>query len=204
MEAAEDAEAGRAGRATLENWMYPPPGGWTWDQVTDAELPFDWELLDGSIVVQGLPVLWHNRVRDRLYYQLESACREPFAVGIAPYTVIDDHNVPKPDVMVFDESQLDIDTVAQVPGERVALAVEVMSEGSRHADRFSKPTLYAEAGIRSYWRIERAEGGLPVVYEFRLHHETGIYETPRPMHTGRFVTSAPFPVDIDFGTLIEV
>ncbi|MFD7667755.1 Uma2 family endonuclease [Streptomyces sp. NPDC059788] len=202
---AAEAEQGPGERATLENWMCPPPDGWTYDQVKHAELPFEWELLGGNIVVRGLTVLWHNRVRNQLYCQLKSACREPFDVGIAPYTVIDDHNIPKPDVLVFDESQLDIDTVAQIPGERVALAVEVMSEGSRHADRFSKPALYAEAGIRSYWRIERAEGGLPVVHEFRLHPEGGVYEPSpeRPLHTGELITNVPFPVNISLRKLTK-
>ncbi|MFK8848187.1 Uma2 family endonuclease [Streptomyces sp. Ac-502] len=202
---AAEAEQERGERATPENWMYRPPGGWTYDQVKDSELPFDWELLDGNIVVREMAVWWHNRVRDRLYYQLESACREPFAVNVEQCTVIDDRNAPKPDVVVFDESELDIDTVTQIPIEKVALVVEVVSEGSRLADRFSKPAMYAEAGIRSYWRIERGDDGLPVVHEFWLHHEAGVYapSPDRPTHVGKLVTSVPYPVEIDLQGLVR-
>ncbi|MFY1687424.1 Uma2 family endonuclease [Plantactinospora sp. WMMB782] len=43
--------------------------------------------------------------------------------------------------------------------EDVALVVEVESPSSRRPDRFTKLGLHAEAGIESYWRIERTERG---------------------------------------------
>ncbi|MEU5586972.1 Uma2 family endonuclease [Streptomyces chrestomyceticus] len=202
---AAEAERERGERAAPENWMHRPPGGWTDDQVKDAELPFDWELLDGNIAVRGMAVWWHNRVRNKLYYQLQSARREPFAVDCEQCVVIDERSVPRPDVMVFDQAGLDVRTVEQIPVEKAALAVEVVSEGSHLADRFTKPALYAAAGIASHWRIERDENDLPVVHEFWLHHESGVYapSPERPLHTGKLVTSAPFPVDIDLQELIE-
>jgi Uma2 family endonuclease len=36
----------------------------------------------------------------------------------------------------------------------VALVVEVETAETRRFDRFLKPSLYAEAGIPSYWRVE--------------------------------------------------
>lgn len=119
--------------------------------------------------------------------------------------VIDNRNAPKPDVVVFDQAGLDIRTVEQIPVEKVVLAVEVVSEGSRLADRFAKPALYAQAGIPSYWRIERDDDDLPVVHEFWLHDETGVYapSPERPVHTGKLVASIPFPVDIDLRVLTE-
>ncbi|MFI2237880.1 Uma2 family endonuclease [Streptomyces chrestomyceticus] len=202
---AAGAERERGRRATPGNWMHRPPGGWTYDQVKDAELPFDWELLDGNIAVRGMAVWWHNRVRNQLYYQLQSARRAPFAVDCEQCVVIDDHNAPKPEMMVFDQTGLDVRTVEQIPVEKAVLAVEVVSAGSRLADRFAKPFLYAEAGIASYWRVERDENDLPVVHEFWLHHESGVYapSPERPLHTGKLVTSVPFPVDIDLQELIE-
>ncbi|MEU7225170.1 Uma2 family endonuclease [Streptomyces chrestomyceticus] len=118
---------------------------------------------------------------------------------------IDDRNAPRPDVMVFDQTGLDVRTVEQIPVEKAVLAVEVVSAGSRLADRFAKPALYAAAGIASYWRVERDENDLPVVHEFWLHHESGVYapSPERPLHTGKLVTSVPFPVDIGLRELIE-
>ncbi|EPH39747.1 hypothetical protein ABT390_24705 [Streptomyces aurantiacus] len=42
----------RQGHATEETWMFPPADGWTFDQVKHLELPFDWELADGVVVVR--------------------------------------------------------------------------------------------------------------------------------------------------------
>ncbi|MEU4200446.1 hypothetical protein AB0F64_10895 [Streptomyces sp. NPDC026294] len=44
----------RLEKATPETWMNPPGGQWTFDQVKDLELPFDWELMDVMIVVRGM------------------------------------------------------------------------------------------------------------------------------------------------------
>ncbi|MFF3271607.1 Uma2 family endonuclease [Streptomyces chrestomyceticus] len=202
---AAEADQGPGERATPDNWMCPPPGGWTYDQVKDLESPDDWELLDGNIVARGMAVWKHNYARDQLFCQLESGCREPFAVNVEQGILINDCTALKPDVVVFDASELDIDTVTQIPVEKVALVVEVMSEGSRSADQDRKPTLYAKRGVRSYWRIEWDEGGLPVMHEYWLDQEMGLY-APSPdgrIHTEKLVTSIPYPVEIDLRALVR-
>ncbi|MGH3546187.1 MAG: Uma2 family endonuclease [Mycobacteriales bacterium] len=45
------------------------------------------------------------------------------------------------------------------PASEVALVVEVESPPTRLNDRNAKHTIYAQAGIENYWRIERAEPG---------------------------------------------
>lgn len=44
-----------------------------------------------------------------------------------------------------------------------------------------------------------------MVHEFWLHHEAGVYapSPERPLHTGKLVTSVPFPADIGLRELIE-
>ncbi|WP_327034316.1 Uma2 family endonuclease [Micromonospora ureilytica] len=49
----------------------------------------------------------------------------------------------------------------------IGLVLEVESTASRRHDRFTKPALYAEAGIPHYWRVERGNFG-PVIYRYRL------------------------------------
>ncbi|MEW1721749.1 Uma2 family endonuclease [Streptomyces sp. NPDC093109] len=203
---AAEARIEHDGQATPENWMYPPEDGWTYDQIKELELPFDWELLDGNIVVRGAAKWWHDQVRDELYYGLRRARRAPYAVNVERSTIFDEHNVPKPDIVVFDKTGLDIRTLECTPVASVALAIEVVSPGSRTQDRFRKPGMYAEAGIAYYWRVERGEDDLPVVHEFWRHHETGVYVSSpeRPTHTGKLITEVPFPVEIDLHGLIEV
>jgi len=84
--------AERPVKATPDTWMYPPPQGWTYEQVKDLELPFEWELVDGAIVVRGMRPLWHNLVRDELYHRLRSAKREPYAVASEQCVLVDENN----------------------------------------------------------------------------------------------------------------
>jgi len=49
----------------------------------------------------------------------------------------------------------------------VALAVKIESRGSRRDDRRIKPEVYAEAGIPSYWRVERHPEG-PHLHAYKL------------------------------------
>ncbi|MEW2578971.1 Uma2 family endonuclease [Streptomyces syringium] len=190
------------------DWMHPPSQGWTYDQVKDLDLPFDWELVDGVIVPRGMTNHWHDRVRNRLYVQLDQAREDPYEAEAERCIMIDEYNPPKPDVIVYDRSGLDFFTLECVPVGAVSLALEVVSHGSRSDDRFRKPALYAEAGIPHYWRVERGEDDLPVLHEFWLDHPTGVYKpASRPegaVHTGRFRAEVPFPVEIDLKSIFPV
>ncbi|MCC3776853.1 Uma2 family endonuclease [Streptomyces sp. UNOB3_S3] len=190
-------------RATPENWMYPPGDGWTYDQVKELVLPFDWELVDGNIVVRGATKWWHDEVRDEIFVRLRTAKHEPYHVNSERWTMVDAFNIPRPDVVVFDKRDLDIRTLECIPVKKVVLVVEVVSPGSRKDDRFMKPGMFAEAGVASYWRIERGEDDIPEGYEYRLDHETGCYSTEFTHHIGSLKTDVPFPIEIDLRSLIE-
>ncbi|MET9415198.1 Uma2 family endonuclease [Streptomyces klenkii] len=201
----EQGERATRERATPDNWMYPPEDGWTYDQVKELVLPIDWELLNGKIVVRGAAKWWHNVVRDEIFYHLRTAQPEHFRVNAEQAVFIDECNVPKPDVVVFDKRGLDVRTLDCIPVEKVVLAVEVVSPGSRLEDRFTKPGQYAEAGIRHFWRVERGDEDIPVVHEFWLHPEVDVYApSPDPVYTSILKTDVPFPVEIDLRRLIEV
>ncbi|MHA5050364.1 Uma2 family endonuclease [Streptomyces sp. SD15] len=204
--AAEAHTGEQAMQATSENWMYPPEEGWTWDQVKELDVPFDWELVDGKIVVRGVTSWWHDRVRNELYFRLRSAQRPPYGVEVERWTQLDNSNVPKPDVLVYDTTGIDIRTLDCTPVACVALAIEVVSPGSRGMDRFHKPAIYAEAGIANYWRVERGENDIPVVHQLWIETDSGVMvpRPDRPVHTGKLTTVVPFPVDIDLPSLIEV
>jgi Uma2 family endonuclease len=188
------------------DWINPPGRRWTYEQVKDLDLPFDFELVDGEIVPRGMTSYWHNTVRDELYSELRDARRAPFKAATEQCVLIDEYNPPKPDVVVFDKTGLDVFSLECLPVASVTLAVEVVSPGSRSDDRFRKPGLYAEAGIPYFWRVERGESRLPEVFEFWLDRDTGVY-APAPEgghHTGVLKTELPFPVEINLSRLVEL
>ncbi|MCI3271747.1 Uma2 family endonuclease [Streptomyces cylindrosporus] len=171
------------GRATEDTWMFPPTEGWSFDQVKHLELPFDWELVDGVIAARGQTNVWHNEVRDGIAGALKAARTQPYRVLNEQCVIVDDRNVAKPDVMV----------------------VEVVSPGSRRADRVSKPALFAGAKVPCYWRVELDRDGKLAVHEYWLNADTHSY-IPAPMHPvhhDKLVTEVPFPVEIDLDALLE-
>ncbi|GAA1415274.1 Uma2 family endonuclease [Kitasatospora putterlickiae] len=185
------------------DWMYPPSQGWTYEQVRELDLPFDWELVDGAVVVRGMTKWWHDQVRDQLLAKLLAARIAPYVVNVERCVLLDEHNVTKPDVVVFDKTGLDFFELECTPPASVVLAVEVVSPGSRVADRFSKPGLYAEKGIPHYWRVERGIDNLPIVHEFHRDEEKGVY-LPVAQHEGVLRTAVPYPVEIDLAAVVEL
>ncbi|MGA4841297.1 Uma2 family endonuclease [Streptomyces sp. G45] len=174
------AEAGaeRQARGGIENWMCPPLDGWTWEEVQELDAPFDWDLVDGAVVVRGAARVWHQLVRDQMRFELGLPGRAPYAVNGGQWVALDERNVLRPDVIAFDSTGLDVTALTAVPAANVVLAVEIVSPGSRNSDYFLKPGMYAEAGIASYWRVERGEDSVPVVHEFWRHHETSTLPAP--------------------------
>jgi Uma2 family endonuclease len=190
-------------RATEENWMYPPAEGWTFDQVKDLDLPFDWLLVDGVVVVRGQTKYWHNIVRDEVADHLKQARTKPYRVVTEQCVMYDEYNTPKPDVIVFDPTGLELFDLECVPVQKLALVVEVVSPGSRTDDRFTKPALFSDALVPTYWRIERERDGRLALYEYRLDTETRSYAPPQAHHD-RFITELPFAVEIDLQALLDL
>ncbi|MGW1174315.1 Uma2 family endonuclease [Kitasatospora sp. NPDC002543] len=185
------------------DWKLPPSQGWTYEQVKSMDLPFDWELVDGAVVVRGMAKWWHDQVRDQLLIALSAARIAPYVVNVERCVLLDEHNATKPDVVVIDKTGLDFFELECTSPESVALAVEVVSPGSLAADRFRKPGQYAEKGIPSYWRVERGIDNLPIVHEFHRDEEKGVY-LPVAQHEGVLRTSVPFPVEIDLAGVVEL
>ncbi|MBD0838297.1 Uma2 family endonuclease [Streptomyces sp. TRM68416] len=192
------------GRATEDTWMFPPTDGWTFDQVKHLELPFDWELVDGRIVVRGQTKFWHNRVRDELAAALKAARTKPYEVVAEQCVMVDDQNTPKPDVIVFDPRKLNFFEVECVPVQKVCLVLEVVSPGSRQDDRVRKPALFAAHKVPYYWRVELDRDQKLAVHEYWLNADTLAYfpAPSHPVHHDKLVTELPFPIEIDLDALV--
>ncbi|MFE9648426.1 Uma2 family endonuclease [Streptomyces sp. NPDC006365] len=192
------------GRATEDNWMFPPTLGWTFDQVKHLELPFDWELVDGVIVARGQTNVWHNEVRDGIGDALKAARVSPYRVLTEECVMVDDQNVSKPDVIVYDPRELNLFEADCIPVAKLALAIEVVSPGSRQDDRVRKPALFATAKVPCYWRVELDRDQQLTVHEYWLNADTRSYfPAPlHPVHHDKLVTEMPFPVEIDLDALV--
>lgn len=185
------------------DWMNPPSQGWTYEQAKQLDLPFEWDLVDGVIVVRGQTNQWHDQVRDELYFALRSSRVTPYAVNVERCVLLDPDNTTKPDVVVFDKTEIDVFELECLPPSAVLLMVEVVSFGTRANDRFRKPGQYADKGIPHYWRVERGDDDLPVVHEFHRDEAQGVY-LPVAVHEGLLRVELPFPVEVDLKQVVEL
>ncbi|WP_328342762.1 Uma2 family endonuclease [Micromonospora sp. NBC_00421] len=172
----------------------PPEGGWTTDHL-DA-LPEDGrrrELLDGVLILPVSPTRIHQTIAGRLMVALEEECPDDYDVTQAVEVRINRTRSFIPDVLVTTSTAAAREP-SRYEAHEVVLAVEIVSPGTRSIDRVLKPTLYAQAGIPFYWRIEVEDDGL-VVHTYKIDAVNEAY-----VETGRWTkfvdTGEPFPVNL--------
>jgi Uma2 family endonuclease len=83
--------------------------------------------------------------------------------------------------------------------DEVHLVIEVVSPESETRDTRRKPQLYAEAGIRHFWRVDN-DGGHAVVFAFELDPGSRSY-APVGVFRETMKLAAPFPIEMRVDTL---
>jgi Uma2 family endonuclease len=181
--------------------MYPPrDSGWEADDLDrlPPDAPRHIELLDGALIFNMSPQRsWHDRVIRRLTAVLENAAPQGWTVEAQMTIQLNHRNRPEPDVVAASVPYVP-ERTRFLPGE-VKLVVEIVSTESGDRDRRYKPRLYAEAGLRHFWRIED-EAGLPVVHTYELDDTTGVY-VATGVYRDRIVTTVPFALDVPLADL---
>ncbi|MBP2326686.1 Uma2 family endonuclease [Kibdelosporangium banguiense] len=184
----------------MPNWLRPPPGGFTADDLDRLpDLPPHTELIDGSLVFVSPQPAFHALTVDLLNNGLHRCAPDSMRVRREMTVTLDNRQRPEPDVLVIDAAAAgDIDGTTY-RADDVILAVEVVSPDSERRDRERKPQLYAQAGIRHFWRVEKVDKR-PAVYVYELDPATHAYALTG-IHHDRLVLTLPFDIDIDLTEL---
>lgn len=167
-----------------------------WSEADLESLPEDghrYEILRGTLIMTPPAHLYHQRQGHRLTRLLEDAAPPGWEV------------LPELGVRVLGGNFIP-DVVALRPGAPpsvwnesvdVGLVVEVASPSTSPFDRHIKLQVYAEAGIPSYWRLER--DGTLIVHEL----DGAEYATVATVPPGETWTAErPFPVTVDPAALL--
>ena len=171
-----------------------------WVEADLDRLPDDgirYELIDGSLHATPPPGYEHNSIGLELCVVLRAAAPADWRVAYESGVRLPAGNVI-PDVVVL-RPGFDRKVTWRKPAD-VALAVEIESRGSRRDDRRIKPEVYAEAGIPSYWRVERHPEG-PHLHAYEL--VDGVYAHVAWVRPGvAWQATAPYPVVLEPGAWV--
>jgi Uma2 family endonuclease len=114
------------------------------------------ELVDGVHYVSPSATMRHQRVVVEVLFRIR-AYLDTHRVGdvyVAPLDVVlSDHNVLEPDVLFLTTEQVAAQTRIHVHGAP-ALAIEVLSPGSRKMDLELKRRVYDRFGVQEYWIVD--------------------------------------------------
>jgi Uma2 family endonuclease len=114
-----------------------------------------YELIEGELIVSGMPTLTHQRVIANLLRLVQSYLAENPLGEILPTpgVIFDRHNSVIPDIVFVTNEQLEqIGSEAHIK-LAPALAAEVVSPGRENArrDRVRKLRVYGKFGVGEYW-----------------------------------------------------
>ncbi|MFI0369542.1 Uma2 family endonuclease [Actinomadura sp. 1N219] len=181
----------------------PLPSGDTWTRAEFEALPEDLpvrvSLIHGELVVSPRPRPIHQRIARRLATRLEDAAPAAWQVDTDVDVLLDDDETEPvemaPDIVVY---STDHDPYERpIPADLVTLVVEVVSPSTKRKDRRAHPELYAEAGIRHFWRVETDQTAPAfAVYTYEINDATGRY-VATGVHHDRISVTSPFGLDIE-------
>jgi Uma2 family endonuclease len=175
----------------------PQIGGYTAEDLDRIPgLPPHTELIDGGLFFVSPQKTFHTLALFMLESRLRRTCPVDLAVRREMSIIIGPRQRPEPDLVVVLADAIVSFDQTWFPVETVVLAVEVVSPDSEERDKRRKPRLYAEAGIKHFWRLEQLENGQPVLYVFELEPVSKTYAV-----TGIFrdevKLTVPYEIEID-------
>jgi hypothetical protein len=183
---------------SLPDWVFPPPGGFSADDLALLPgLPPHTELIDGSLVFRRHQSVFHSLATDLLGHGLATSAPGGYVALRRMAIAVNRHNRPEPDFCLLRADGLTPagdDTC--YPASDVLLIGEVVAPDTEARDCYRKPQLYAGAGIPHFWLVHRTLTGRPVVHVYELDRVAGRYVLTG-IHHDRLTLTAPCALDID-------
>lgn len=120
------------------------------------------ELIEGELMVRGVPTIRHQRVVRNIFKLLDDKVSDG-EVFFAPVSIkLNQANYYQPDILWVSENNPHCDIGEGGIDGAPDLVVEVISAGTAKIDRGIKFETYQKAGVREYWIVEPEENFLEV------------------------------------------
>jgi Uma2 family endonuclease len=146
------------------------------------------ELRDGVMIVVPSLTFGHQNIGNLLWLWFRQNAPDKFEAGTALGVALGWQDSLEPDVLLLHAPVVKSNHFF-LP-RQVAIAVEVVSPGTKRRDRFEKPVDYALAGVAHFWRIEQDP-----VHVFAYDLVAGEYELVADSGT-ELTLSAPFEIKL--------
>lgn len=114
---------------------------------------WNYELLDGVVMMSPRPAMQHQIVSGNLYTELRNALRQKNCRPIPEIDLVLEGNNLIPDMMVICNDTFDKKRYEQPP----FIVIEIVSPTSSSRDYVSKRNLYEKLNIPEYWVISPEE-----------------------------------------------
>jgi len=166
------------------------PGAWRYSDL--EHLPDDghrYEIIDGTLLVNGSPSYDHQGVVSTLLVTLRLAAPPEFRVLTAPFDVVlADDTVVEPDLVVARREAFGAHNIPGPPD----LVIEVLSPSTQRIDLNMKKERFERAGIPAYWVVTPTDPRVRV-FELRdgAYVEVADVEGDEP-----FSATIPFEVTV--------
>lgn len=144
------------------------------DRLPDEPL-LRYEIIDGELIVLRRPHLEHSEIIATLCSSLHPVVRSLGGKVLAEPGIVwgeeaEDNVVP--DIAIVLSDRLHLATGPALSGTP-NLAIEVVSDSSRHIDYIEKRYLYERTGAEEYWIVDRFERRIQV-WQFTGEHATSV------------------------------
>ncbi|XVU26190.1 Uma2 family endonuclease [Actinoplanes sp. CA-054009] len=178
----------------------PPKDDWTSSDL--EQFPEDGvrrELFDGVMHVTPSPSSIHQSLAAFLTVALAQSCPEHLFVSQANEVELTPDRVYIPDLLVI-KFEVAKSGRGKFPASNVVLVAEIVSPSTKGADRITKPTGYAHAGIPYFWLIETLDGLEVTTFELnretRSYEETGVFSGDDTIRVGQ-----PWAIEIPLASV---
>lgn len=149
------------------------------------------ELIDGEIIVNPMPELFHQELVGHASLLLNQLGKNGKAY-VSPVDVyLDDTHVVQPDVLWLAENSDCVSVEGKFLRGAPDLVIEIFSPGSIRHDKITKFKLYEQFGVREYWMI----------YPSEQYIEVYILDVKRCRSPSRSAIMSLLPVGLSFNTI---
>jgi Uma2 family endonuclease len=162
------------------------------------------ELVNGQVVRCDKPSRAHQAAATRIAAMLDAAAEAHMERN--PGTCLDTSSdfdvllwevpaatIRSPDAALFDCAPNDL---RPLPASHMKVVVEVVSPGSRKADKLDKMAEYADAGIPFYWLVWLSDDHVLSIDIHVLDHTLGYYRLHRTLTPEQEISTVDVPIRI--------